>query len=293
MNILVIGGTRYFGIPMVNDLLKHGHKVTIATRGNVKDSFDDNVSRITLERTNPESMGMALKGKKFDVVIDKIAYSSNEIKYVLDAIGCDKYIYMSSTSVYTPKHWNTREEDFDAMGKELVWCSRMDFSYEEIKRQAECALWQAYKNVNAIAVRFPFVIGEDDYTKRLLFYIEHTIKEIPMKINNVSYQMSYIRSDEAGKFIAFLVDKDYVGALNGCSNGTISIREILDYVEQKTGKKAIISKDGEDAPYNDEPEYSINTDRARNLGFQFTNLKDWIYELIDYYVAGEALCFKI
>jgi nucleoside-diphosphate-sugar epimerase len=105
--------------------------------------------------------------------------------------------------------------------------------------------------------------------------------------------MSYIRSDEAGKFIAFLVDKDYVGALNGCSNGTISIREILDYVEQKTGKKAIISKDGEDAPYNDEPEYSINTDRARNLGFQFTNLKNWIYELIDYYIAGEALCFKI
>ncbi|MDF2610389.1 MAG: hypothetical protein K0R92_1863, partial [Lachnospiraceae bacterium] len=103
-------------------------------------------------------------------------------------------------------------------------------------------------------------------------------------INNVSYQMSYIRSDEAGKFIAFLVDKDYVGALNGCSDGTISIREILDYVEQKTGKKAIISIDGEDAPYNDEPEYSINTDRARNLGFQFTNLKDWIYELIDYYI---------
>lgn len=28
-----------------------------------------------------------------------------------------------------------------------------------------------------IAVRFPFVIGEDDYTERLMFYVEHTIKE--------------------------------------------------------------------------------------------------------------------
>lgn len=33
MNILVIGGTRFFGIPMVNELLAHGHNVTIATRG--------------------------------------------------------------------------------------------------------------------------------------------------------------------------------------------------------------------------------------------------------------------
>ncbi|OPJ61160.1 NAD-dependent epimerase/dehydratase family protein [Clostridium oryzae] len=284
MDILVIGGTRYFGIHMVNDLLKQGHNVTIATRGNAKDSFGDKVSRIILERTNPESMKMALADKKYDIIIDKIAYCSNDIKYVLDVADCDKYIYMSSTSVYEPKHWNTIEDDFNALDKKLVWCSRMDFPYEEIKRQAECALWQAYKNVNAIAVRYPFAIGKDDYTKRLLFYIEHTIKENPMNIDNVDCQMSYIRSDEAGKFISFLVDKEYTGPLNGSSNGTISIREILDYVELKTGKKAMISKDGEAAPYNNEPEYSINTDRAKNLGFEFTNLKDWIFELTDYYI---------
>lgn len=33
MKILVIGGTRYFGIHMVNKLLEQGYKVTIATRG--------------------------------------------------------------------------------------------------------------------------------------------------------------------------------------------------------------------------------------------------------------------
>ena len=33
MKILVIGGTRYFGIHMVNKLLEQGHEVTIATRG--------------------------------------------------------------------------------------------------------------------------------------------------------------------------------------------------------------------------------------------------------------------
>lgn len=41
------------------------------------------------------------------------------------------------------------------------------------------------------------------------------MKSIPMNIDNLDYQMGYIRSDEAGKFIAFLVDIDVNGAVNG------------------------------------------------------------------------------
>ena len=82
MKILVIGGTRYFGIHMVNKLLEQGHEVTIATRGKTPDSYGDKVERITIQRTNEESMREALQGKHFDVVIDKIAYCSNDIRYV-------------------------------------------------------------------------------------------------------------------------------------------------------------------------------------------------------------------
>lgn len=62
----------------------------------------------------------------------------------MDVVDCDKYIYMSSTSVYEPKQWNTVEEDFDGIGNELIWCDRKAFPYEQIKRQAEYALWQQY-----------------------------------------------------------------------------------------------------------------------------------------------------
>ena len=106
-----------------------------------------------------------------------------------------------------------------------------------------------------------------------------------MNIDNLDYQMGYIRSDEAGKFMAFLVGKDVRGAINGSSEGTISIREILEYVEKKTGTKAIIDKAGDNAPYNGTPEYSINTEKAVGLGFRFSVLQDWIYELLDYYIG--------
>lgn len=284
MKILVIGGTRFFGIHMVNELLKKGHDVTIATRGKAPDQYGDKIKRIIIERTNQESMKTALSGIHYDVVIDKIAYCSNDIKYVMEVVDCDKYIYMSSTSVYEPKHINTVETDFDGNSKSFVWCDRKEFPYEQIKRQAEYALWQKYSDKNWIAVRYPFAIGKDDYTKRLLFYVEHVMKSIPMNIDNLDYQMGYIRSDEAGEFMAFLVDKDIRGAINGSAEGTISIKEIIDYVEKKTGTKAIIDKEGEIAPYNGEPEYSINTEKAKALGFQFSVLQDWIYELLDYYI---------
>lgn len=35
MKILVIGGTKFFGIPMMEALSAGGHEVTIATRGNI------------------------------------------------------------------------------------------------------------------------------------------------------------------------------------------------------------------------------------------------------------------
>lgn len=287
MKILVIGGTRFFGIPMVCELLRKGHQVTIATRGKSQDIFGDGVERIVLERTDPESMRKALKGKSYDVVIDKIAYCSNDIKYALDVIDCHKYIYMSTTAVYQPKHINTKEEEFDGATKELLWCNRPDFPYDEVKRQAECALCQIYGDKNWIAVRYPFVIGKDDYTNRLRFYVEHVIKSVPMHIDNLDCQMGFIRSDEAGAFLAFLADDDSdrekIRVVNGSSAGTISLKEILDYVERKTGKEAIIDPAGEAAPYNGTEEYSINTERAQKLGFQFSNLHDWIYGLLDYY----------
>lgn len=73
MNILVIGGTRFFGIPMVDDLLAHGHNVTIVIGGTTLNSYGDSVNRI-IGGTQEDSMKNALQGKHFDVVIDKIAY---------------------------------------------------------------------------------------------------------------------------------------------------------------------------------------------------------------------------
>lgn len=285
MNILVLGGTRYFGIHLVEELLQKGHHVTIATRGITKDSFGSNVDRIILDRTNSESLNNNLKNMKFDIVYDNLSYSSNEVKFLLDVVKTKRYIMTSTMSVYNDFHNNMRESEFNPLNHTLTWCSRQDFTYDEIKRQAESALFQVYPEIPAVAVRFPWVIGIDDYTKRLHFYVEHVVKGIPMNIDNLNSSLTFINSNEAGEFLSWLATQDFVGVINGCSFGGITIRQILNYIEERTSKQAVIYREADSAPYNGAPSFSISTEKAASIGFRFSNLEDWFFELLDSLIA--------
>lgn len=284
MKVLVLGGTRFFGVHMVNALLNKGHDVAIATRGKTQDSFGDKVERIIIERTNQKSLSEALGRRYFDVVCDNLAYCSNDVKYLLDSLRCGRYVMTSSASVYLNHHLNTAEGEFDSLSHPFKWCSRQDYSYDEIKRQAECALFSEYSQFPSVAIRFPYVIGVDDYTQRLYFYVEQIIKGNPMNLDNLDEQIGFINSAEAGAFLAWIAEQKFVGAINGNSHGTISLYEIINYVEQKTGKKAVFSIEGLKGTYNGQKPFSLDISRANNLGYCFTELKDWIYVLLDKYI---------
>ena len=284
MKVLVIGGTRFFGVHMVREFIRQGDDVTIATRGLAKDNFGDNVKRITIERTNNESLSNAFSSEEYDIVCDNISYCSNDVKVLLDNVKCKRYIMTSTASVYHNLRLDSKEEDFQPLTNELKWCTRDEFSYDEIKRQAETALFRHYASQNAAAVRFPYVIGNDDYTKRLYFYVDHIVNSKPMHIDNFEEQIAFIRSDDAGKFLVYLAKSNYTGTINACAEGTISIKEIIDYVENKTGIKAICDKDAENALYNGTPSFYLNTEKANSIGYKFLPLKSWIYDLLDEFI---------
>lgn len=284
MKVLVIGGTRFFGVHMVREFIRQGDDVTIATRGLAKDNFGDNVKRITIERTNNESLSNAFSSEEYDIVCDNISYCSNDVKVLLDNVICKRYIMTSTASVYHNLRLDSKEEDFQPLTNELKWCTRDEFTYDEIKRQAETALFRHYASQNSAAVRFPYVIGNDDYTKRLYFYVDHIVNSKPMHIDNLEEQIAFIRSDDAGKFLVYLAKSNYTGTINACAEGTISIKEIIDYVENKTGIKAICDKDAENALYNGTPSFYLNTEKANSIGYKFLPLKSWIYDLLDEFI---------
>lgn len=287
MKILIIGGTRYFGIPMTNDLIRKGHDITIATRGNTKDTYGSSVSRIVFDRSDENSVRASLRQERYDVIIDKIAYSSNDVRRILDNAECGRYILMSSSAVYGNIHADTKESDFAAGKYKLCWCERADHNYAEVKRQAECALVQHYPEQEYIAVRYPIVIGKNDYTNRLRFYAESIYNGTPMFVDDMDSRISFIHEKEAGLFLSHLADSDITGAVNGCSKGDISIAEIIAYAELKTGRKAVFSESGKPAPYNGYPEFAtLDTHKAAETGFAFSDIKEHIFETIDHYIEN-------
>ena len=287
MNILVVGGTRFFGIPMIEKLISDGHDVTIATRGRNQDSFGDNVKRLILDRSDEASIAEVLDGRIYDAIIDKIAYSSNDVKRLLDHVKCSKYILMSTSSVYEDICSATPESSFDPEKYKLVWCERADFDYSEVKRQAECALVQHYPEQKYVAVRYPVVIGSNDYTGRLRLYVDKICSGESMYIDDMDSRISFIHEREAGEFLAYVTEKDIFGAINGCCRGDISVREIIEYIEKRTGREALFSDSGAAAPYNGYSAFAtLDISKAESSGFVFSNVKRKIFETIDGYLEN-------
>jgi len=286
MDALILGGTRYMGTHLARKLIADGHDVTIATRGNVVDSFGESVRRIIIDRNDAESLYNAFKGKHYDVTIDNLAYSSNDVKILLNALSTEKYIMTSTASVYAQNfHMNMKEAEIDSLKTTLKWCNNSDYEYDEVKRQAEAALFQAYLNQIACAVRFSFIFGKDDYTKRLFYYVESIFEERAMYIDNISERLSFIESTEAGQFLTHVATTPVIGAINASSIGTISLEEIIVYAEKRIGKKAILCERGEAAPLNGCPGFSLDTSLAEQSGFRFMDINEWVYPLIDFWMS--------
>lgn len=278
--VLVMGGTRFFGKYLVWNLLERGHQVTIATRGQTLDEFGEQVTRIIFDRQDPESIKAAFAGQDFDVIYDNIAYTSMDIVNFLENVTVKRYIVTSSMAVYPRLHGDLKENDFVANRPyELVTSEQVN--YAEGKRSLERVIVQKYLN-DAVMVRFPYVVGIDDYTERLKNYVVRTLNQEAQAIDNLDAQMAFVNAQEAGAFLAFLSQVNFTGAINGASSGTVSLAEILRYVEKQTGQAPIISTEGVPGAYNHTPEYSLNNDRAQQLGFTFSELKDWLYPLLDH-----------
>jgi nucleoside-diphosphate-sugar epimerase len=286
MKVLVLGGTRYFGVHLVNSLLCRGQAVTIATRGRRRDRFGDRVERLVIERTDPDSLRGVLAGRRFDAACDNLAFCPDDVKFLLDNLDCGKYVMTSSAAVYSEMRLDLAESGFDPLSYRLRWGTGLE--YGEGKRQAESALFQRYGQFNPVAVRFPYVIGEDDYTGRLYFYVENIIKGQAMDIDNLDERMAFIRSDEAGDFLAWAAGQGFTGPVNAASKGTISLGEVIGYVERKTGSTAVFSAAGREGPYNGQKSFSLDVSRAENLGYSFTILKEWIFGLLDRFIEKSS-----
>ncbi|WP_333729807.1 NAD-dependent epimerase/dehydratase family protein [Bacillus mobilis] len=283
--VLVLGGTRFFGKHLVEALLQDGHDVTIATRGITEDPFGSTVKRLIVDREDEKQLAERLEDKSYDIVYDNLCYSSNAAKMVCEVLRgkTKKYVMTSSMAVYEPAI-SLLEENFNPYEYAITYGDRKDFNYGEGKRLAEAAVFEQ-ATFPVVAVRFPVVIGENDYTKRLQFYVEQIVKQEPVAVKHLDGELSFIHEKEAGEFLAWCGMKDIEGPINACSNGVVSTGEVIHFIEENTGIKALVQEEGDNvAPYNEVINCTLHNGKASKLGFPFRELKIDIEQVLRYYI---------
>ncbi|MEB3184098.1 MAG: NAD-dependent epimerase/dehydratase family protein [Cyanobacteriota bacterium] len=110
MNILVMGGTRFVGKPLVASLQAAGHALTLFTRG--RNPVPAGVEALVGDRTTDEGLE-ALRGRSFDVIVDSSGRTLADTRSLLERTGAPghRLVYVSSAGVYADSElWPLTEE---------------------------------------------------------------------------------------------------------------------------------------------------------------------------------------
>ena len=110
VKILVMGGTRFVGKPLVAQLLAEGHALTLFTRG--KNPAPAGVEHLCGDRSSAEGL-TALEGRSFDVIVDSSGRTLEDSRAVVERTGTPshRFLYVSSAGVYADSElWPLTEE---------------------------------------------------------------------------------------------------------------------------------------------------------------------------------------
>jgi nucleoside-diphosphate-sugar epimerase len=110
VKILVMGGTRFVGKPLVAQLLSEGHELTLFTRG--KNPVPAGVEHLCGDRSTAEGL-MALQGRSFDVIVDSSGRTLDDSRAVIERTGAPshRFLYVSSAGVYADSElWPLNED---------------------------------------------------------------------------------------------------------------------------------------------------------------------------------------
>jgi nucleoside-diphosphate-sugar epimerase len=282
MKVLVIGGNRFFGKKLVHLLSGAGHDVTVANRGSKPKIFSSPVKTIVVDRCDESSMEKAFAGSTWDVVYDQVCNSKMDAE-ICTRIFTDKtnrLIFASTASVYSAGA-DRDESFFDA--ETFNFSDQSENDYQHGKRSAEKVYLGAAFPV--VAVRFPVVVGVDDYKKRMHWHIDKIMKKEPIFFPNIEALFSFIRSDEAAAFLFWLLTNDSVqGAINASAQGPVKLRDFVENIGEFCWETMVAAEQADEenhSPYGIQNDSTLSTKKATKFGFEFSKTADWFEDLIE------------
>ncbi len=296
-NILVMGGTRFFGKLLVQRLLRAGHRVTIATRGYAPDPFGDRIVRVRVDRRNEQAMRNAFRDARFDLVYDQMCYSPLDaaisVRVFAGKVG--RYVMTSTIDAYrglAPGGLAYREAALQVRAQAIdtayPWhdpALAID-SYVAGKVQAEAYLVRD-GSLPVATVRLAHVLGgPEDFTGRLAHYVDLVRLRAPLRYTNAAAKVSFMEASGAADFLVWAGAQAFTGAVNAGDDGALSaldvharVARVLDEAPRAV-KAAGPAQPGVLSPFDFAAPLVLDTSRAKALGYRFGHTDEWMEDVI-------------
>ena len=222
MDVLVMGGSRFAGIAVVQHLLERGHTVTTFNRGIHRVDWNGQVREIRGDRDDPAAIDQ-LRSIAFDGIVDMSAYTASQTRGLLEVLGdVPRLVHCSTGAIYQPQPILPWSEDTPD-GPWALWGS-----YGVEKLGCEILLrTQRSPEAATTAIRLPYVLGPANFADREEFVLNRLLDgaEILIPGDGQAVQQFLSVDQVAHAMVAALERFDSGGwrAFNTASPGFVSL----------------------------------------------------------------------
>jgi nucleoside-diphosphate-sugar epimerase len=308
MKILVIGGTRFLGYHIVRKLLDDGQEVVLFNRGLSSHDFGQRVKLIRGDRYDYQDFFKKMHGKKFDVVVDVIAYRAEHSRAAIKAFqsSIGHFFHISTAAVYVVTRdypSPLKEEDFD---RELYPRPKKNSGWWEYgyhKRKCEEVLRQAHQKQDfpVTMLRLPIVMGERDHTLRAYSYFVRLQDSRPLILPDGGMNVfTHVYQGDIAKTIASnLLNRTSFGqSYNLAQEEIVTLKDFVVKAAEIMKKKVEIvdipSKVLENtpigtsfSPFSMRRPFILQTQKAKKeLNFSSTPFDVWLRKTVNWFAQG-------
>ncbi|MGW6391559.1 NAD-dependent epimerase/dehydratase family protein [Streptomyces sp. NPDC055103] len=299
MDILVIGGNRYFGKRLIALLRKSGHRITVLNRGS--SGAPGGIEHLVADRDDEAALESVLAGRSFDVVVDQVCYTPRQAEIALRVFGTRtrRYVMTSTVEVYgyedsaVPVAESALDLASVTVDTGLAWEDPefREEHYGEGKRQAE-AVFAAGSPFAWTSVRVAHVLGgDDDFTGRVDHYARRIRAGEPIAVPVVNRPATYVYVEEIAAFLAWTVEAEFTGPVNAHSHGPLTTADICAEIEKQVGGRTVFREVevGEVSPFSFARSYGMDNSRATALGYSFSRSDEWLSRAVSETVGARDL----
>lgn len=278
MEVLLLGGTGTLSTDIMLLSLQKGHSVYILNRGNSNQNVPQHVKILKADIKNSDSVISAIESLHFDVVVDFLSRTSNDLEhtYIIFKDICKQYIFISTACVYK------REEDqIIAENSEMP---NINWSYNIEKFECEQKLKElASKHIYTIVrpyitydrKRIPYGITPADYQQGWTI-IGRFLAHKPMFIwndGNNTCTLTSAKDFAEGVVGLFMNPKAKNESFHITSNEVLTWNEVLHTLKDVLNSKSEIIHIPVKEIIKDFPEYKGMLLGDRTLNAHFSNKK--------------------